>query len=80
MSPEELLELSQRLSQEKLYTQAERESVAHLNHDVAVAAAQVLKLYRFKRLSIYSTQYLLTLVYNQLCCIAIATPKINIYW
>ena len=59
MSPEELLELSQRLSQEKLYTQAERESVAHLNHDVAVAAAQVLKQYKFKGMSISNTKYLI---------------------
>ncbi|XP_067940772.1 GTPase-activating protein and VPS9 domain-containing protein 1-like [Watersipora subatra] len=43
MSPDELLELSQRLSQEKLYTHSERENIARLNQDVSVAAAQVCK-------------------------------------
>ncbi|KAF6037113.1 GAPVD1 [Bugula neritina] len=43
MTPDELLELSQKLSQEKLYVQSERESIARLNHEVAAAAAQVCK-------------------------------------
>ena len=41
MSPEELLELSLKLSQEKLYIQTERETIARLNQDVSAAAAQV---------------------------------------
>lgn len=42
MSPEELLELSQKLSQEKLFVQTEREGIARLNQDVSAAAAQVI--------------------------------------